>query len=129
MPYYNYISYFLSLAFLAHPTNKNLQLIKWRNEKGEDKELRIKKSICDKWKQVGDLLEIENSVLMIWDTNCGRQDPLARIDLVLNYWMENPIDEYPVSWKGLCKLLENIECSEVAKKLREALENSYITEV
>lgn len=42
---------------------------------------------------------------------------------VMDYWMiENPTPEYPLTWDGLCEMLEDVEYTEVAKELREAVE-------
>ena len=90
---------------------------------GQKKPLRIKKSICNQWKDIGALLEIPPSSLTAWETMYNR-NPHECIEAVVNHWFENPTDEYPVSWEGLKKLLQAVELYEVAKRLGEALSNA-----
>ena len=90
---------------------------------GQKKQLRIKKSICNQWKDIGALLEIPPSSLMAWESTYNR-NPLECIEAVMNHWFENPTDDYPVSWEGLKNLLQAVELCEVAKRLEQALSNS-----
>lgn len=109
----------------AKPTQNNLILIKWKNEKGEDKELRLKQSMCNEWKNIGFRLNIDNAVLQSWETKY-HYDPQECINPVLSHWLDKPTDEYPVSWKGLCCLLEDVQLSQLANELEEALKNSQV---
>ena len=84
------------------------------------KQLRIKDSICNEWRDIGHLFNIKNSVLKAWATAC-RDKPLDCIEEVMTYWFENPIAEYPVSWEGLKDLLNDIQHNEVTKELEKAL--------
>ena len=102
----------------AKPTPKNLFLIEWRNEKGETERLRIKQKICNRWKYIGDLLEIPEAVLESWNTK-HKEDSLKCIDSVMSHWLQHPTDDYPVSWEGLKKLLQDVELSEVAKDIED----------
>ena len=107
----------------AKPTPKSLFLIEWRDEKGEIKQLRIKQLICNQWKNIGDLLEIPESVLESWNTK-HKEDSLKCIDSVMSHWLKCPIDDYPVSWEGLKKLLKDVELSKVAEDIELALRNA-----
>ena len=98
-------------------------LIKYMDKRGQKKELRIKKLICYKWKEIGTLLEIESSSLNAWEMTYNR-NVFECIDLVLNHWFEHEPDDYPVSWDGLKKLLEDVELCQVAKELDLALYNA-----
>ena len=104
----------------AKPTSKNLYLIEWMNEKRETKQLRIKESICNQWREIGNLLEISDSVLESWNTK-HKEDSLKCISSVMSHWLECPTDDYPVSWEGLKKLLNDVRLSEVAKDIEVAL--------
>ena len=107
----------------ARPTAKNLMLIKYVDKRGQKKELRIKNSICYKWKEIGSLLEIESSSIIAWDMMYNR-NVFECIDLVLNHWFEHEPDDYPVSWDGLKKILDDVELYQVAKELDLALCNA-----
>ena len=107
----------------ANPTQKNLVLIKWKNEKGETQQLRIKQLICNKWRDIGHLLEISNEVLESWNTR-HKEDTLKCIDFVMSHWLQCPTDDYPVSWEGLKKLLLDIQLGKVAEDIELALRNA-----
>ena len=114
------------LSFLrstAQPTLKNLQLIRWQDENGELKKFRLKTLICNEWKVIGDLVEVPNSILESWGTKY-REDSLQCIKRVLSHWLDHPTEEYPASWEGLYRLLEDIECSDVAKTLKQCVDAS-----
>lgn len=95
-------------------------LIKYKDEKGEEIQLRIKESICNKWKDIGHLFKIKRSRLKAWATEY-RDKPLDCIEEVMDYWFENPTAEYPVSWKGLKDLLNDIQHCKIAEELEKAL--------
>lgn len=73
--------------------------------------------ICLEWEKVGDLLGIEMSALMTMkekkDMNSCRN--------VIYYWQINNKMNYPFSWEGFCKLLNDMALSSIAEKLMEAL--------
>ena len=81
--------------------------------------------MCNKWKEIGCLLEIPLPVLQAWGTTY-RENPLECINPVLSQWLENSgISEYyPVSWEGLHSLLEDAELTEVSNDLNQALVNA-----
>ena len=93
------------------------------NVKGEIKQLRIKEMICNKWREIGYLLEISEPVLESWEIK-HKEDSLKCIDSVMNRWLQCPTDEYPVSWEGLKKLLKDVKLSEVAQDIKLALRNA-----
>jgi hypothetical protein len=92
------------------------------DKRGQQKELRIKKLICYKWKEIGTLLEIEHSLLTSWEMTY--RNPVECIDPVLNHWFERKPDDYPVSWDGLKTLLKDVELYQVATELDNALPNA-----
>ena len=98
-------------------------LLKYMDNRGQKKELRIKKSICCKWKEIGTLLEIESSSLNAWEMMYSR-NVFECINPVLDHWFEHKSDDYPVSWDGLKKLLEDAELCQVATELDFALSNA-----
>ena len=82
--------------------------------------------MSNKWKEIGCLLEISLSLLQAWGTTY-RENPLECINAVLNHWLQNGTEsnsDYPVSWEGLYLLLQDVELTEVAVELKEALDNA-----
>lgn len=81
--------------------------------------------MCNKWKEIGCLLEIPLPVLQAWGTTY-RENPFECINPVLSHWLENSLSSeyYPVSWEGLQYLLEDAELTEVTSDLKLALANA-----
>ena len=53
-------------------------------------------------------------------------------DEVLQFWLESPLNtngDYPVSWEGLYKLLTDLELSEVANELKQAVDSHNRTAI
>ena len=110
----------------AQPTLKNLQLIRWRDKNRELKKFYLKHSICIEWEKIGDLVDIPSGLLEAWGIKY-REDPLKCIKPVLSHWLSNPTEDYPATWEGLYQLLEDIEYSEIAKQLRQCLDNATMS--
>ena len=76
------------------------------------------------WHQIGENLGIEGGVL----TTIKRDghDDRDRVVKVLGKWYDNAnglphADEYPMTWKGLIKLLKNSDLNGLAEKVQKAL--------
>lgn len=84
---------------------------------------RLKDLICNKWKEIGCLLEVPLSRLLAWDKEHLR-DQLECTNTVLCHWLENPTDYYPNTWEGLDQLLNDAELGQVASDLKHVLANA-----
>jgi hypothetical protein len=86
------------------------------------KELRIYSKITHKWKEIASLLlGLEQGEISTIEHD-HRQE-YSCITAVLGRWFENAPNarDYPKSWHGLIKLLNDVELGEVAKELERAL--------
>ena len=101
------------------PTSKDLTLIKWKDG-AKTRQLRIIDNICNEWEKTGTLLGIPAAKLQMWSMQT-KQDPQQCCTKVINSWLWNPPEEYPLMWGGFIDLLEDIPYKELAKELREAL--------
>ena len=96
---------------------KTLTLIKWKNSEGTEQKLRIVRSISSKWRNIGNLLGVSHAVL---ETIYSRyQDLEEYCDAVLRNWLDNGSTDYPSTWNGLIKLLDDADCAQVAETLRQ----------
>ena len=111
---------FVHSVHAGYPTLSSLTLIEWQNRKGEKELLRIKQSICSKWREVGILLQIDPSLLDGWEKQYIR-DSVECCNAVLSYWLNNPCDSYPCTWDGVCRLLDHAQFGQIAAELKEAL--------
>ena len=100
---------------------KDLTLIKWKDSQGKLHRLRIIQSICDKWRIVGNLLEISDSVLESILSQY-RGDLVECCYAVMRQWLDNKARGYPLTWEGLIELLDDAECAQVAEEVKHALQ-------
>ena len=106
-----------------------MDLIKWEDENGVIKELRIYSKIAHKWRQIATQLGFELGEIESIRKN-NPFDDRDRVTVVLGRWFENArnlpnASRYPKSWQGLINLLEDAELSEVATELQQALSSSW----
>ena len=105
----------------AKPNFSNLNLIKWRDERGEVRTFRLKTSIVHKWKDTGALVGVPRQLLIVW---AGKSNDEDSCDKVLSYWLDQPPSRYPATWEGLYRLLKDSQLSEVAVELKEAVDKA-----
>ena len=99
---------------------KDLTLIKWKDVEGKQHKLRIVQSICPKWRDIGNLLDISDSVLESTLSHYrGNLEECCYA--VLRRWMDNGSPDYPLTWEGLLELLDDADCAQVAEELKTAL--------
>ena len=109
-----------------------LDLIKWRDENGVTRELKIYSKIAHRWNQIATRLGFEHGEI----ESIGRNsfDDRDRVTAVLKRWFDDArnlpnASSYPKSWQGLLKLLKDAELSEVAGELHTALKSVPLTTV
>ena len=99
---------------------KNLTLMKWTDSQGKQHKLRIVQNICPKWRQIGNMLNISDSLLeSILSQYRGDLEECCYA--VLRQWLDNGSPDYPLTWEGLLELLEDADCAQVGEELRDAL--------
>ena len=86
--------------------------------------VRIYDESSHKWHEIGENLGIDNGILV----GIGRdgRDERDRVVKVLGKWYENACglphgDQYPRTWGGLLKLLDDSGLGQLAKKVQKAL--------
>ena len=95
--------------------------MKWRKD-GQTQRLKIADTICNEWKKIGKILSIPPAKLQTWSTQ-ARDDPLSCLNKVLDHWFQNPPDDYPLKWSAFIELLEDTDFTDLARELRDALDN------
>ena len=80
----------------------------------------VKQSVMHKWRDIGDLV-VPWQQLEVW---ANEKDAKACCSAVLSYWLQHPSHNYPATWEGLYELLNDSELSQVASKLRQAVDNA-----
>ena len=99
---------------------KELTLIKWKDSQGKQHKLRIVQNICPKWRYIGNLLDISDSVLeSILSQYRGDLEECCYA--VLRQWLDSGSPDYPLTWEGLLELLEDADCAQVGEVLRDYL--------
>ena len=79
--------------------------------------------ISHKWRDIGELLDISHSELeSVTVKNHG--DPKNCCRDILAKWLDNPPDEYPMTWQGLFELLEDSRLGQVVSQLRNIVDKA-----
>ena len=109
--------------------NRFVDLIKWEDENGVKRELRIYSKVAHKWRQIATQLGFEPGEIESIRKN-NPFDDRDRVTVVLGRWFDNAknlpnASRYPKSWQGLINLLEDAELGEVAEELKRALSSSW----
>ena len=104
-----------------------MYLIKWKDSSGEVRKFRLVNIVSSKWEAFGYRLGIAH-MLDGWREEC-----LASAQRcwwkVMQYWLseyqcDTNTPDYPATWEGMYEMLDDVEFSEVAKQLKEAVENT-----
>ena len=100
-----------------------LTLLKWKGPHGREQKFRLITRVSAKWLDFGYRLQRDTNQLEGWEREC-----LLNADRcwckVMGYWLkENGTLHYPTTWKGIFRLLEDVECLEVAQDLQKALDS------
>ena len=101
-----------------------LDLIKWEDENGKEREFRIYSEIGHKWREIATRLGLKPGVISSIEDE--HRQISSRIAAVLQKWSENAnslrnAKDYPKSWEGLINLLKDVQLGEVAADLKKAL--------
>ena len=120
----------LDFSSLPDVEHHFVDLIKWEDENGVQRELRIYSKIAHRWRQIATRLGFELGEIESVEENHHRNE--SRITAVLRRWFENArslrnAGRYPKSWQGLINLLEDAELGEVAEELKKALSSPQNT--
>ena len=103
-----------------------LDLLKWEDDNGTTRELKIYAKIAHKWNKIATRLGFEPGQIDSIRRNCHNISDEDRVTAVLSHWFDNAgnlpnANTYPKSWQGLINLLTDSELSEVATELHTAL--------
>ena len=101
-----------------------LDLIRWEDENGATRELKIYSKTAHKWRQIATRLGIEPGEIESIEENNPKNH--SRLVAVMGQWFDNAnnlpnASRYPKSWPGLINLLEDAGLGMVAEKLQLAL--------
>lgn len=90
-----------------------MKLIKWKEEK-----FRLIDHVSSGWESFGLRLNIPYDKLEAWREECLGSAFRCWLK-VMGHWLTGGgTQDYPATWEGLCLLLEDVEYSEVAERLR-----------
>ena len=101
-----------------------VHLIKWKDENGIKRELKIYSKVAHKWKEIATRLGLElGQITTIINDNCQNSSCITD---VFQRWFEHAAHlpnakDYPKSWRGLINLLNDVQLGEVAEELKKAL--------
>ena len=104
-------------------TRRNLALLKWRDAKGLEYTFRLVDRVSAEWMDFGMLLDIDLDTLDGWEVQYQANTRVCW-ERVMDSWLENCSSDYPVTWEGLCTLLQDAGLADVSQELIRALYGS-----
>ena len=83
--------------------------------------IQIINSVAPQWKQLGALLDFdaEGRTLSLIEADCQQEGHIACCQKMFMHWLNGKGKE--TTWKVLLELLEDIDQSELARKVKNAL--------
>lgn len=93
-------------------------MLEWCDGNKERNVLRIINEASPKWQEIGSLIGISNPDLI--NIEGKQKDNTKRLDEVFTKWMQNG-GNYPATWIGLQKVLEDAQLATHAERIKEAL--------
>ena len=78
-----------------------------------------------KWRDIGELIGLSFQQLECMAKEY-RDKNIDCCRAVLGQWLENPPEEYPITWRGLIELLQDSELGQVVTELKNALSKSNV---
>ena len=116
----------VSVLPLSPPTFRSLNIIKWKNNKGEIERFSVISSVSHKWCKIGTVLGIHHGPLeTIFLRNL--KDPEPSCEEVFKKWLDDGSAYYPITWDGLIELLKDAGLPQESEKLRIALSRHIIS--
>ena len=111
------LGYLLLFLTAMKPTLTQLKILKTTT--GE--KIKIIESVAPKWKELGDLLNFdpEGRTLELIEANNQQKEPVACCREMFVTWLRGKGRE--ATWEVLIELLDDIDQSELAKKVETAL--------
>ena len=104
---------------------RHLKLIKWTDERGEIQRFSLMEKLSLHWRDIGELIGLSFQQLeCLASEHHSKHTECCRA--VLGSWLEDPPEEYPITWSGLIELLQDSELSQVVSELKNALTKSNI---
>lgn len=101
---------------------KNLTLLKWNDEHGNEQSFRLVDHVSSKWREIGTLLGASPNMVDAWE---NQGDTVRCWNVVMEHWIaEGGTCDYPATWKNLYTLLIDIKCSVIARNLKKVVDAS-----
>ena len=97
-----------------------LQLVKYTGSDGQTKEFRLLPKIQGHWKDIGTLMGIETSTLEAFEYKWPG-DSKEQCREVLQAWLNQGSEKYPVTWSGLLEVLKDVQLKMISLELQEVL--------
>ena len=100
----------LEMAKLTH--------VQW-NVGNTKEEIKVVDEACPKWNTIGVLIGMSHKKIQAIEND--RSTIKKRFEEVLHYWIDNGSKNYPASWIGLRKVLEDSELHALSERIKTGM--------
>ena len=117
----------LKIECIPEVSIKNLTLLKWVDSNGREQKFYLHQKVSSKWRDFGHCFDLEENELDAIEEECFRRCDRCWYK-VMDQWLNGGgTAEYPITWKGVIKVLEDVRCDTVAKQLKRVLFSTNIS--
>ena len=101
-----------------------LKLFKWKDGSGAEQKLKIVEEISSKWQDLAILLGLSMSQIDGIQKMQSVMEAEQCCLRVFDHWISNngEFTDYPITWNGLHKLLEDVGHRAVARRMKTAVD-------
>lgn len=117
----------LSLYTDAPLSLASLELIKWQDPHGHEQTFRLVDKVSSKWRIFGFRVSLEPDQLRAWEMQFQLDAARCWCEVMRHWLKKGGTRDYPKTWDGLYKMLSDVQYSEVAKELKEAVTSPVVT--
>ena len=103
---------------VSSPSISNLTILRFTDQNGQDRTVKVLEKISPSWEELGDLLGLTSEHLKGIELNRRRDIRMCCRDVLVDWLHENQCD-YPTTWEGVLHLLEDLELSAIAYILKK----------
>ena len=116
-----------SHMIISLSTASALNLLKWKDEQGQEQTISLVREVSASWYDFGMILGFSFNELDSWNSEYQGNTHKCWNKVMESWLSKGGTRDYPASWKGLCTLLEDLEFSRVSQLMQRAVAGLWAT--
>ena len=101
-------------------TVSSLNLLKWKNEQGQEQTICLVREVSASWDDFGMILGFSFNELDSWKSEYQGNTRKCWNKVMESWLSKGGTRDYPSSWKGLCTLLNDLGFAKISQVMQRA---------